>query len=165
MEEWQKEFFQSVEALASDVENFFSGLAIEVSNAAVQLTQASEEIAEQVQDAIASNHWLDWTTDLLGEPALNQRVELFLNEYALWFEAVIEDAIALYPDLDRDASALDSEDYWMRPPFSGMVQEPPACAGCRHYHGQVYGGNLLVCGMHPYGWEGAQCPDWQSRWE
>jgi hypothetical protein len=37
------------------------------------------------------------------------------------------------------------------------------CTGCQHYNGQVYGGNLLVCGMYPYGQpEGAEsCPDRQ----
>lgn len=38
----------------------------------------------------------------------------------------------------------------------------PACIGCHHYHGQVYGGNILVCGMHPYGWDNDNCPDWKS---
>ena len=38
----------------------------------------------------------------------------------------------------------------------------PACQGCRHYHGYVYGGNLFVCGMHPYGWDDENCPDWEQ---
>lgn len=45
-----------------------------------------------------------------------------------------------------------------------ILDEHSACVGCRHYHGQVYGGNLLVCGMHPYGWEAENCPDWESTW-
>lgn len=39
---------------------------------------------------------------------------------------------------------------------------PKACQGCGHYHGQVYGGNLFVCAMHPYGVEDTHCADWQS---
>lgn len=39
---------------------------------------------------------------------------------------------------------------------------PQACQGCSHYHGQVYGGNLFVCAMHPYGVEEDHCADWQS---
>ncbi|MBW4467357.1 MAG: hypothetical protein KME07_18175 [Pegethrix bostrychoides GSE-TBD4-15B] len=38
---------------------------------------------------------------------------------------------------------------------------PAACQGCCHYHGQTYGGNLLVCAMHPHGVETDSCPDWQ----
>jgi hypothetical protein len=39
---------------------------------------------------------------------------------------------------------------------------PKVCRGCCHYHGQTYGGHLLVCAMHPYGVESERCPDWQS---
>lgn len=37
-----------------------------------------------------------------------------------------------------------------------------ACMGCHHYHGQVYSGNLLVCAMHPHGWDDDNCPDWEG---
>ncbi len=34
------------------------------------------------------------------------------------------------------------------------------CVGCRNFHGA----DKIVCGMHPYGWEGDDnCPDWQSN--
>jgi hypothetical protein len=44
---------------------------------------------------------------------------------------------------------------------------PAACRGCVHYHGIAYGQTrdsrtLLICGIHPYGWHGHICPDWQS---
>jgi hypothetical protein len=39
----------------------------------------------------------------------------------------------------------------------------PACVGCLNYDGSAYGGNLLVCGMHPYGCEGATCADWEGE--
>jgi hypothetical protein len=39
---------------------------------------------------------------------------------------------------------------------------PSACVGCCHYHGQIYGGNHLVCAMHPYGVESDTCSDWQA---
>ncbi|NJO42205.1 MAG: hypothetical protein HC769_01390 [Cyanobacteria bacterium CRU_2_1] len=44
-----------------------------------------------------------------------------------------------------------------------VPQQPPACRGCYHYHGRVYGGNLLVCAMHPYGVEDDRCDDWQNN--
>jgi hypothetical protein len=47
-------------------------------------------------------------------------------------------------------------------PVEPTLEKHAACIGCRHYHGQVYSGNLLVCGMHPYGWETENCPDWQE---
>jgi hypothetical protein len=47
-------------------------------------------------------------------------------------------------------------------PVEPTLEKHPACIGCHHYHGQVYGGNLFVCAMHPYGWETEDCPDWGS---
>jgi hypothetical protein len=47
-------------------------------------------------------------------------------------------------------------------PVEPTPEKHPACMGCRHYHGQAYGGNLFVCAMHPYGWETEDCPDWES---
>jgi hypothetical protein len=38
----------------------------------------------------------------------------------------------------------------------------PACVGCRNYHGQAYNGNLLVCAIHPYGYDDVSCPDWEN---
>jgi hypothetical protein len=39
---------------------------------------------------------------------------------------------------------------------------PKACQGCRHYHGRSYGGERLVCGMHPYGVAQDECADWEA---
>ncbi|WP_341532093.1 hypothetical protein WKK05_39685 (plasmid) [Nostoc sp. UHCC 0302] len=36
------------------------------------------------------------------------------------------------------------------------------CRGCCHYHGVEYGGNMLICAMHPVGVEGDNCPDYQN---
>jgi hypothetical protein len=39
----------------------------------------------------------------------------------------------------------------------------PACVGCLNYNGSMYGGNLLVCGMYPYGCGGDICADWEGE--
>ncbi len=39
----------------------------------------------------------------------------------------------------------------------------PACVGCINYDGSAYGGNLLVCGMHPYGCDDVTCVDWEGE--
>ncbi|NEP60655.1 MAG: hypothetical protein F6K31_27270 [Symploca sp. SIO2G7] len=60
------------------------------------------------------------------------------------------------------------EDIWVEtdPFFTDPVEPTPdknsACVDCCHYHGQVYGGNLFVCAMYPYGWDAENCPDWES---
>lgn len=46
------------------------------------------------------------------------------------------------------------------------LQEQHRCIGCRNYHGQFYGNEMLVCAMHPYGPDDdlEKCPDWESHW-
>ncbi|KGF73705.1 hypothetical protein DO97_12875 [Neosynechococcus sphagnicola sy1] len=45
--------------------------------------------------------------------------------------------------------------------------KPIPCQGCVNYHGVAYGASyetriLLVCGIHPVGWQGSGlCSDWQ----
>lgn len=66
----------------------------------------------------------------------------------------------------------NERDSWTPPPGDshfGLVpyraaspHHQPVCQGCRHYHGFVYEGNLLVCAMHPSGVETDSCPDWES---
>jgi len=66
-------------------------------------------------------------------------------------------ADALSPaDIDEVHSFLASE-------FGLSVvasDRPKACQGCQNYHGEIYNGNRLICGIHPYGWnDGDECPD------
>ncbi|MEM7579102.1 MAG: hypothetical protein AAF316_04485 [Cyanobacteria bacterium P01_A01_bin.80] len=53
-----------------------------------------------------------------------------------------------YDDDDEDYDE-DEEDY----------VPPAACNGCSNYHGQVYNNNLLVCAIHPHGFDNVSCPD------
>ncbi|WP_109012798.1 hypothetical protein [Nostoc commune] len=39
---------------------------------------------------------------------------------------------------------------------------PTPCSCCRYFHGVVYNGVTLNCTIHPSGWQGDKCPDWQS---
>ncbi|MUG92775.1 hypothetical protein F7734_10060 [Scytonema sp. UIC 10036] len=38
-----------------------------------------------------------------------------------------------------------------------------ACKGCKYWYGEINGGNLLVCAMHPYGCNSDTCPDWEEE--
>ncbi|MDF5714897.1 MAG: hypothetical protein PUP93_13680 [Rhizonema sp. NSF051] len=98
--------------------------------------ELTEEITEQVQDSIATE--LDQYLHDLAEPILEVYWEL---------EDVVGDDMDLGLPYSVEATA----------------EQNSACIGCRHYHGQVYSGNLLVCGMHPYGWESESCPDWEQE--
>ena len=39
---------------------------------------------------------------------------------------------------------------------------PKVCRGCCHYHGHSYGGERLICAMHPYGVDQEDCGDRQE---
>jgi hypothetical protein len=39
-----------------------------------------------------------------------------------------------------------------------QTQAPAICQSCPNYHGQSYGSNFVVCGIHPYG-NGEDCSD------
>jgi hypothetical protein len=54
---------------------------------------------------------------------------------------------------------------WDVPPPTQPMPDPathPACVGCINYNGSAYNGNLLVCGMHPYGSTSDVCSDWEG---
>ena len=37
------------------------------------------------------------------------------------------------------------------------------CRFCKHHHGQVYEGVEFVCAVHPYGYSGNSCSDYQAK--
>ncbi len=98
--------------------------------------EITEEITEQLQSTVATE--LDQYLQDIAEPILEVYWELE--------EIVGDDIEPTFP-------------YAVEP----TLEKNPACIGCRHYHGQVYSGNLLICGMHPYGWEDQNCPDWEQE--
>lgn len=106
----------------------------DVTEAVDAIALLSEEVAHQVQNTI--------TTE----------IDQFLND-------LIQPVLEVYFEFEQ----LSFEPEWSIPDtLEPPPPQHPACVGCRHYHGQVYGGNLLVCGMHPYGWEAENCPDWEG---
>ncbi len=46
---------------------------------------------------------------------------------------------------------------------SSQPKNATLCQTCENYHGEIYGGNSLVCAIHPYGLIGADCPDWEPK--
>jgi hypothetical protein len=96
----------------------------------------TEEITEQVQSTFVTE--VDQYLQDLAEPIFSE---------AYW---ELEDIVA---DLDPGFP------YEVEP----TAEQNAACIGCNNYHGQVYGGNLLVCAMHPHGWDDESCPDWERE--
>ncbi|MCC5654511.1 hypothetical protein LC609_32975 [Nostoc sp. XA013] len=42
------------------------------------------------------------------------------------------------------------------------LTRPTSCIGCKYYHGISYNSVPFNCAIHPDGYEGSQCPDWQA---
>lgn len=136
MEGWSDSFVRGLEEVVTDVEKFLADVATEVNNVVDTLVEASEELVDQLQQATAG----------MGE-GLTSLVDPILEAY-LGFEVTLENTI------QPITHTIDP-----------LLNNHATCVGCRNYHGQAYGGNLLICGMHPYGWQEEKCPDWESSWK
>ncbi|PSF36032.1 hypothetical protein C7H19_14920 [Aphanothece hegewaldii CCALA 016] len=100
---------------------------------------------------------------------VTQAVEVIHNEIAIdieqFFEEVFDVELELRPgenDLFPDHWG-ELSDWLVNPRVEPDPTTHPCCVGCQNYHGRIYGGNLLVCAMHPYGWQDETCPDWEGK--
>ncbi|MDE5084175.1 MAG: hypothetical protein O4859_24340 [Trichodesmium sp. St18_bin1] len=117
--------------------NFFKVMG----TAMLEVESFFDEMAEEISEVF--DEWGKFSEEIAEEISTNVTIEF-------------------YPDLTPDTQEEDM-DYYFIDHIEPTSEEYPACRGCIHYHGQVYGGNLLVCGMHPYGVEDESCPDWESN--
>lgn len=148
MDDWGKEFYKAVESVATEVDRIFQEVVREIDDWVEEWVEISEEFTTEVEETLRST--------------------LPIDEMAAQFDRYLQESIEplfeLYLDLDFDWDGRNEDD-----PFVPVTYVPPtadrnsACIGCAHYHGQMYGNNLMVCGMHPYGCEGDSCPDWESQ--
>jgi hypothetical protein len=141
MEDWSKDFFGVMENAVSEVEHFFSEMGEEFVEMLDVLAKMSAEFTEQVQNNLIND------------------IDGYFNEFDGLFNEFIEPIIEIYRDFDPE---FDEIDLSMVTYVDPSPTQQPACRGCRNYHGQVYGGNLLVCAMHPTGVESEGCADWET---
>jgi hypothetical protein len=138
MSDWQKDLAEIWEAILTGVEE----LNNEVQEASAEFVDLIVGVAEQI------------TSDL----------EAIAHDFK-----ELNDEI--WQDIDWSGSfdfTVDSEEdpadwaFHYEPRREATAEHQPACVGCRNYNGSMFGGNLLVCGFHPYGWPEGQCPDWEG---
>jgi hypothetical protein len=125
-----------MEEWPKDIFEVLESVASMVDEFFLGVTEVVEVFANEVQDAVGID------------------VDQCLQDM---FEPIIE----IYAELEEIVGETE-ETYYYSYPVEPTPEKNPACVGCRHYHGQIYGGNLFVCGMHPYGCETESCPDWES---
>jgi len=137
MEQWQKDLIGMIETVADEVEQFFLGMNDMVDT----FFEFAEEITEEIQSTFVAD------------------VDAFATLQEEFFQELVEPILEVFWELEDITENID-------PGFPYGVEatseKNTACIGCSNYHGQVYGGNLLVCAMHPHGWDDEHCPDWEQ---
>lgn len=139
MEDLSKLFVAFVETTVKEVERFFTDIGVEVNETFDAIGKISEEITQEVQNGL---------NEL--EEDFNELLSLDID----WDSIPTE-----LPGSEIDSVNSSSFVNYVYP----SETEHPACRGCIHYHGYVYNGNLLVCGMYPSGVESDTCADWESE--
>ena len=133
MSDWQKDLAEIWESILTGVEEFSNEVSVEVVDLIVG-------VAEQI------------TSDL----------ESITNEFKELNEEIWRD-LDLGGDFTIDGENPDTDwSLYYEPHREATAEHQPACVGCRNYNGSMFGGNLLVCGFHPYGWPEGHCPDWEG---
>ncbi len=125
MDEWQKEFTEAIETVADQVEEFFLEVAQDMTEVVNTVVAISEEISTQLQ-------------------------AIFADEVEQYVTEIVSPVLEAYFGL---GGGVEESTPMMHHGIEPFLKHHAACSGCRHFHGQVYGGTMLVCGMHPYGME------------
>ncbi|MDM3845886.1 MAG: hypothetical protein PT116_12765 [Aphanizomenon gracile PMC638.10] len=140
MEQWQKDLIGMIEAVTDEVGQFF----LEINDMVDAFFEITEEITEEVQNALVAD------------------IDTFATLHEQFLQDLTEPFLEIYWELGDVSEDID-------PGFpytvEATLEKNAACIGCGHYHGQVYSGNLLVCAMHPHGWDDESCPDWEKEIE
>lgn len=135
MEDWQQEMYRQFEQWADEAEQFWTEATQAMLDTIDEACQLSEAIAKDIEDIFWEE--LGRLEEWFGSPADPGSVYRY--------DAHIEYGF------DHDPDLADFR----------LWRTPAVCANCRHYHGQMYGGTMLICGMHPYGpgEEATSCSD------
>jgi hypothetical protein len=87
-------------------------------------------------------------TDQMTEVFTHQIQGVLDQEIDPMLEPLIQPLVQWSLDFDRQ---FDRMIFPFRQTVEPTLNQHPVCVGCRNYHGQVYNGQMLVCGMHPFG--------------
>jgi hypothetical protein len=142
MNNWQDDWWKQIEKTAADVELFFA-----------EIGETTESLVDEAAENLGS-----FLAQFQGEFA--EEVEDFIHNFV--------DVIVTTRD-EIDAALFNEWDSFVDDDFTSVsyhtpsTESHPACINCANYHGQVYNGNLLVCAMHPNGYEDSTCPDWATE--
>lgn len=139
MDDWQKQWLKQIEKTSAEFEGFW-----------VDIGETTESLIDEVAENVSSF------------------LEQFQSEFTEEVDSLIQDLVDVFvytsEELDivlrEEWHDFSDEDFTHVAYHAPSAETNPACINCSNYHGQSYNGNLLVCAMHPSGYEGDNCPDW-----
>ena len=145
MDDWLKQLQQDLqEAVYSTLdktEQFLDELADQAADVVMPVLDAADELADELAEHVVENI----------SPPLSQA----LDELETQVEPVVGSVVSW---CEQTVAPIHQT-------LTPWLQNHPKCAGCSYYHGESYGGEMLVCALHPNGPEEyAECPDWDSVW-
>jgi ABC-type transporter Mla subunit MlaD len=124
--------------------------------------EAADSVADEVEKQLRPTleQWADDLSQSLEplETLLDHEAERVSDELNAFISPIV---MPLADALETWVEALAAP---INRHVDPMINDHTVCIGCKHYYGQAHGGNMLVCGMHPYGPDDEQCPDWESVW-
>ena len=132
---WQTELRDAIDGFTQDMEALVDEISRDAMGALDRFVELSDDFVEDVTNTIL--HELE-TPSPLVMPIVTPITNFLDRDLEEFFNSLLR------PFID-----LSMEDF--NSPNSSMPKAHALCENCENYHGQNYGGNPLVCGMHPYG--------------
>lgn len=170
MDDWTKELEKWLEPIAREVAAVVDEATEQVDRWVEQSIQeidrAATEWQQQVQQQLETHLTEVWgiEVDRLRQEFDASIAPLF-EEWRDWLAPFGDDGWIddpSHPPSPPSPNQYDAIYEQLNPKVPPTPDRHAACIGCQHYHGRLYSGTLLVCGMHPFGWETGSCPDWES---
>lgn len=142
MDDWQRQWWKQLEKTATDMEDFLT-----------EVGKATESFVDEVSDNV------DLFLEQIGINVVEE-VDSFIQDFV---DVVITTSDEIDAVLGEDWDNFTDDDFTSVSFHPPSAYNNPACINCANYHGQSYNGNLLVCAMHPHGWDDNNCPDWEKE--
>jgi hypothetical protein len=164
-QDWLKILESTLESTQKEFEQFCSEVITTFEDTTLGINGILEEIVCEIEEN------------------LSREVENFLDDMENFLDLLLLESTDDDPEEENNDDESEnqpdswSDSNWENPPnlwgynfymeFQDRKIKPnpseyPACIGCSNYHGRIYNGNLLICAMHPYGWDDENCPDWEE---
>jgi hypothetical protein len=157
MTDWQRQVVDWFNDRAIEAETLLVDLSQDMETTIDEVIAFSEETADQVKTSFEAEiaPFLNQLLQPLLDTPLDFDFDQTIETWTVNLEHAMEDVVEPF-----------------RQTVEPTLNQHDVCMGCKHYHGQVYGGQMLVCGMHPYGPVAGQVTcadkadvDWQEPWK